>query len=462
MSASCVRATRERFKVPFKYSQSRLFLDASPQLGAGGGSDGASPPQPVSSAVQDERVNERISSFPAVVMLACVAWAGLAQAQRRDEPARAIRVRGGSSCVSATALRNRITRYLAADAPPAELSIEVDLAADPPGFRVLRAGRSIAERRFERLPAGCAERRDAIALTIAVAIEHALPANVASHPEPTAAARAPAEPPATPAPASQPTAAETARANRAESQPTAAGVSRTGETAAAPQPTAARSVSIGAPQPTAARPPPVAQRSRVPEPVPESAAEPEAEPIPDTPEPERPWQRPSERWMLHAGAAYLLEVLPARIPAFSIGAEYAVLPALRLRFAGLVSTRVTIDFPPGRVYGQLFGGSAHACLNTPFFALILHGCAGAAAALAYAEGDRYTEPSSAGMAWLAGVLGILVEVPATGSVAARLVATGHVNLVRPQLYLEGPGADDVRSAGPIGASIGAEILVRVD
>jgi hypothetical protein len=89
---------------------------------------------------------------------------------------RAITVEGESSeCATARSLRERIAKYLSPQARIQGLSIAVRIEGDSAGFRVLRGSSVIAERRFARVPAECAERRDAIAVAVAVAIENAVP-----------------------------------------------------------------------------------------------------------------------------------------------------------------------------------------------------------------------------------------------------------------------------------------------
>ena len=127
------------------------------------------------------------------VWLGCVFWLSMsasARAQVRAELERALTVtRELPGCVSAAALRARTAQYLDRGEQLSELTIEVDLQV--PQFRVLREGTLLAERRFGRAPRGCTERRDALALAVAIAIEQVAEAHAAdsgSQAQPTAAA----------------------------------------------------------------------------------------------------------------------------------------------------------------------------------------------------------------------------------------------------------------------------------
>ncbi len=170
--------------------------------------------------------------------------------------------------------------------------------------------------------------------------------------------------------------------------------------------------------------------------------------------------------MFHAGAAYLVHALPSAVPAFIAGAELALLPELRVGLAALVSLPGTLDdFAGGRVEQQLFGGEATACLNAPISAVLFLGCAGVSAAIARAKGIGYTTPFVPTAGWLAGLATAAVELPATSTLAVRLIATGRVNVLRPQLRVELPGAApaaETRSVPVLGGSFGGAIVLRIE
>lgn len=352
--------------------------------------------------------------------LLCVGWCGAAAAQGAQ-----LEVRGESACIDAAVLRERIARYLDTAEVPSALAIEVDLSSQPAGFRVLRAGRVLAERRFERVPEICAEWRDAIALTIAVAIEHAPPPSTA-----------------------QETSSESEPADLAQ-QPTVS-VQSTERPLAVSEPPATASV----------------ERE---EPEAEPASEPESEPTIEQESalearsPPEPVRRPSERWMVHIGGAYLLEALPAPAAALRLGGEHALVPELRIGLAGLVSARIELPFEGGRVESQLFGGQATACLNTPLRPVVLLGCAGTSAGVVQARGRGYTRGLSPDMFWLGTFVRAALELPAMSTWAVRLVADAHVNLLRPELRLNRQSASSAhRVTYPIGGSFAIDLVLRLD
>lgn len=387
----------------------------------------------------------------------CVAWpapfGSEAGAQSAPEFAQALSVRGETpGCLTARMLRERIAHYLPAGIRPVALAVEVDLQRKPPSFQLRNAGEVVAERRFARLPADCAGRRNAIALTIAVAIEHALPAT-----QPDAGA----EPPLSAA-TSETEATATRSAGTTQPQTSA---ELEGEV---------RPASAAGSQASAAGARSAARRTAV-APV-RAAVEPEPQPAPSEPPSEeevdsgetvgaRPWVRPSEKVMVYAGAALLFEAVPRSggVPALVLGGEYAVLPALRVSLGGLVSAERQSSFEGGGVESQLFGGQAAACGNVPFHSLIVLGCTGLSVAYVRAEGLGYGERLTDAMVWFAGRLRGALEFPSSGAVALRLGADGHVNFIRPEVRVQREGRTyNSRDIGVFGGSFGAEMILRID
>ena len=328
---------------------------------------------------------------------------------------RALQLDGASRCVTAATLRARIADYLGSMPVPNDLTIEVELSGGAPQFRLLRAGAEVAERRFAPLPAGCAERRDAIAIAIAVALEHA----IASEPE-------------TPDPALN----LDSRVSTAAPRDTTQAILSQPPSAA--DDSAAQSAANQAPPPAA------------------------AEPEHATRHHERP-RRPQQRFMLHAGAVYFLASLPSAVAALAVGAEYALVPELRIGLTGLVSESGELAFEGGRVEHRLFGGQATACWNSPLAFALVHACAGGSAAYVHAQGFDYAPGRTTAMLWLAGIVRGAFELPISEAFAVRVAADGRVNLSRPNLHLERPGAAPrTRGVSPVGISLGADVVVRLE
>lgn len=361
-------------------------------------------------------------------------------------------------CVTANDLRGRVPRYLAPGIRASDLQVEVDLERRPARFSVRRNGELVAERRFERLPAGCAERRDALALAIAVAIEHAAPPpNIDGAASKSAG---PASGSSTSAGTTQPGAGASNRRAAADSaeQPSAAGTDSAEDSARQP-PRAAG-------QPAAAAAAVTSQAEAQEE---EDDGEPEySGELPeftDSNGPSTPWTRPSARWMGFGGAQLLFGALPSTeaVLAFTAGAEFAVMPELRVSLSGLFSLE-QIQSLGQEVLTQLYGAQLLACLNTPFYSVIAAACAGAAGGVVRAEGSQaFDVNDETSMAWLAGAVRATLEFPADSVLAARVFADGRVNLVRPELEVAVPPDGYLRSAAPVfGGSLGAEIIVRLE
>jgi hypothetical protein len=360
--------------------------------------------------------------------LSCVAWSSAVTAQ--DE--RRLELRGSSSCFDARVLRARISHYLGGASMPTTIAIDVVLARETAVFRLLRGGQVLAERRFERERERCAEWRDALALAIAVAIEHAPPPSAAGGAE------------AADTPAATSSAPSTAAAQPASPLPAA--ITRPTESAPVIAEQGANDTADIEPELDAE-----------PEPEPESEADPQRAP------PQELARRPTERWMVHVGGVYLLEALPAPAPALKVGAEHALVPTFRIGLAGLMSANIEVPFEGGRVENQLFGGQVTACLNSPLRPAILLGCAGASAGHIRARGLDYTLEQRAGMFWLGILVRAAIELPATSTLALRVSADARANLLRPELRLNRRGSDPIgRAILPIGGSFAIDFVLRVD
>jgi hypothetical protein len=504
------------------------------------------------------------------VWLGCVFWMSVsasARAQVRAELERALTVtRELPGCVSAPALRARTAQYLDRVEPLSELTIEVDLQV--PQFRVLRDGTLLAERRFARAPSDCAERRDALALALAIAIEQVAegPAAISGkRVQPTAAAatapdggaqRAPTSGDASdearsgarrtaPSATGSGDSSEQARSGarrtsasatgsgdsseqaRSGARRTAAGATGSGEPADEAR-SGARSSSASA---TGSDDPADEARSgarntaasgdsseearsgarstaALVEPGPRDgsgrARGDDARTAQDAPASRESDTRAEARgvataesasdrtddralppsaadrgpgdardltregrpraWVaLLGGGAVLFEALPTAAAGFSLGAELALLPAVRIALSGLFSLPVSSAFQGGTVSAQLFGAQLTGCVNTPLFAsILLHGCAGAVGGVIEASGDDFALNLSDRMGWIAGMVRARLEFPATGRVAAGVYADARVNVLRPELQA-GLASEPARTraVGLMGAALGAELIVRL-
>jgi hypothetical protein len=445
------------------------------------------------------------------VWLGCVLWwsAGAnAHAQSWAELERALTVtRELPGCVSAAALRARTAQYLGRAEQLARLTIEVDLQV--PQFRVLRDGTLLAERRFARPPTDCSERRDALALAVAIAIEQValaaesggpvaaasgqpVAADSGSTTQPSAAAsRVPVGGSGSPR-QQQPSADERSAAARNVEQPlpeTEAPAPSDADVRAQNERSDARTPRSGVvgstdtaasteQRATSNRTAQASGALRVPAQDSDNAGEHLAS-APGAVEPAAPpltaadggasaqeltkSGRPRAMVSVLAGGALMFEALPTAAPGLSLGAELALLPALRIGLSGLFSTPVTSSFQGGTVSTQLYGAQLTGCINAPIFAsLLVHGCAGAVGGVVDAHGDRFAQNLSDRMGWLAGLVRARLEFPAAGRLAAGVYADARVNFLRPELQAS-LATLPVRSraVGVLGAALGFELIVRL-
>jgi hypothetical protein len=96
------------------------------------------------------------------------------QATAHAQPRFALEVDGAADgCVTQAALGPRVAHWLKPDADVHELSVAVRAREAPLRFTLRRSGQPIAQRSFEVLPTRCADRLEAVAIAIALALEHA-------------------------------------------------------------------------------------------------------------------------------------------------------------------------------------------------------------------------------------------------------------------------------------------------
>ncbi|HET8935151.1 MAG TPA: hypothetical protein VFN67_17000 [Polyangiales bacterium] len=410
----------------------------------------------------------RVHQLVAVWLGCMVCWGAgtVARAQAQAELERALTVtRELPGCVTAAALRARTAQYLSRPPQLSWLTIEVDLQV--PQFRVLRAGAVLAERRFERAPTDCAERRDVLALAVAIAIEQVVeeqtkaPALAAVSGEPAAVASSQVTTGnADPRSASG---AASGQGSAARAQDRSAPATQDAESAADKPDNAAEEAQKPADD-KSGRARKVADAERTParlvsaEPPP-SAADRSAGTPPELASDDL-LRRPVS--LLGAGAV-LFEALPTAAPAFSVGAELALVPAFRIGLSGLFSLPVSSSFQGGTVSTQLYGAQLTGCLNTAISAsLLLHGCAGAVGGVIDARGENFARSLSARMGWIAGLVRARLEFPVNGRVAAGVYADGRVNLLRPELQARLPSEPTrTRAVGLLGAALGVELIVRL-
>jgi hypothetical protein len=111
----------------------------------------------------------------ALALAALVAPCCASPAAAQDAPlSDALSVASDDACLTRDALVEHVRTWLGRDATPASLSIVVEADAATASFALAQGGERVATRRFDRLPAGCADRRAVLGLAIALAIDSAL------------------------------------------------------------------------------------------------------------------------------------------------------------------------------------------------------------------------------------------------------------------------------------------------
>jgi len=310
-------------------------------------------------------------------------------------------------CITAPGLRARVRKWLGSDAALPELEVSVDPAAEPLAIAIRRGGNVVARRRFEVLPEACKDRIDAVALAIALALEHVMrPAAAAPGPD---AGDGDATDAAAPAPDKAAAPAEATQPAQASAEGPAADASAgTAEPAASPD-----------------------------------ALEDDA----------------GSGVEVHLAATGLLGVLPDPVFAFGAGGELRR-GRFRVGLTLLGTPQQTRPLGRGDTDTQLFAVRAQGCALWPASAFELETCAGAAGGAAFAKGRGFDENLNATMAWIAPLLRAGVRYPQAGAVSLRIGVEAMVNLLRPRLALAGR-SNAAETAGPIAGAAGVDLLIAI-
>ena len=389
----------------------------------------------------------------ALIIVTSIVNTTLASAQPQSGYA-PITLQGDSrGCLTRAAIEARIKHYRSDKANAAALHVHVRAPdSGTTEFVIAYAGNTAAVRRFQALPQACADRLDAIALAIALAIEQAVPSHPAVPDQPAGSdgshattgvdmvAAAPDNQPnqsLPPTTGSSTTSRSVVDAELARSPHEAArgmDTRKTDAALAASRETRPRADPPVRPQPRAA--PPV---ERVVVSLPNTTHTPLAEQRDSSDDDERDFRhsRPSAwRLGLHAGGNVIFEVLPAPVIAGALGLELSIDDHLSIRASGLLSTQSRREFGDGTAVVQLVGGRASMCWATRFDWFPLNTCLGAIAGRVKAEGRGYYDDETVKFPWLAMLLRVGTRVLEHGPVALELAVEGYTNLLRPSLGID--------------------------
>jgi hypothetical protein len=338
-------------------------------------------------------------------------------------------------CFEVSALQQRIAHYgeaKLARARELRLELQVD-AGDTAELFVYRGSTLVARRRFGGLPEACADRRDMVALSIALALE-----GVIRELEPGS------DTGATSATSS------TSGAARATQGAADASASAATQTAAGVDEGRAAGEGDRAAQPVAAP----ARDER--EQDDERADEVEAHDVPSDD------HSASELSIAaHLGGRFLVSALPSLTWTAELGTELWIDRTFGVGLAGLASTRETSNFVGGVVETRLVGGALLGCYAFELDPLAAHGCIGVGIAAAFARGRDYPVAfPDATLLWSAGLGQLAVRWPAAEPVSVRLVIQAHANFVRPTIHVA--GSSDELSPFWWGGSGGLDLVVSLD
>jgi hypothetical protein len=327
-------------------------------------------------------------------------------------------------CVSSERVRERLRELFEAATWPAELRVDLQLEAAQPRFILYRFDEVVAERSFDRLPAACDERRDAVALAVVIAVENYR----------SARARA--------APAAEAATLPAGRAPATEAPP------RSAERAPAPQVRAPEAPSQDAP----------AAQSTPPPTPPAAPARDAQEPPLDTPASAR-----SARtgFTLYAGGSQLWAAAPGATQALTAGIEVAPTPSWSLSAGALWSPRSVHTFAAGprKLATEIGAVELDGCWSAPTTHVIVQACSGGVAGLQRVEGLGFASNRRVTLGWIAWKLRAAAVWPARGAFALRLHVDGRINLLRPSPRAPDPGGI-VDTLALLGGDIGLQILWR--
>jgi hypothetical protein len=338
-----------------------------------------------------------------------------------------IRDASPDACFAAGPLQKRIAHYIGtrgthADGLRFELQVDGQSNAE---LRVFRGDEAVSRRRFEQLPTSCAERRDTIALSIALALEG------------EEQAQAPANDATQIAPVTPATISRDAAQSPAQ---------KSGED----EPTPERAL------PSEREPDDAAEESAPPTSEEESPAA-----VSDAP----PHSGQDSGWIVqpHVGARWLAGALSEPVLTGNLGVELAVSPALGFDLSAFVSTVADSEFLGGHAETWLVGGEVFGCTAWKLGSFAAQGCLGAMAAVCSARGEGYPVMLPAEtLLWAAGAARAGLRWPDERMISLRLLLQAQVNLVRPVLHVAGSTEQEELAPGWVGGALGFDVILAFE
>jgi len=328
-------------------------------------------------------------------------------------------------CLDRPSLLGRVEALLGNPQVDAAITVELTIRQpeDPGPAATLitrRDGVEAAQRAFDALPEACGARLDAVALAIALAIDHTLLERLGGQ-------------------------------TGGDGGTTASGDGGTGEGSAAEGSTSAEDgaggTGAGAASATGA-----------------STSGREGQ----TGEQTRPGSGgPRVVPALLVGVSAVADLLDDAAVVGALGAELEIQGWLMLGVRGLVSLPTEAPLGTGRIRSWLLGGRLEACVGGELAPVHLAGCLAAAGGVLLAEGRDFEPNDEATKPWMAAFGGVRVRYPVHSSLQIGGSIEGVLGLLRPRLHVESVDMDgvsrvtDAVTAPMAGLSVGLELVLRL-
>ena len=385
-------------------------------------------------------------------VLTLICWLDARPAHGQPALKLEIRVSDGISeaCLSEPSLSERVAHYRSSTPSPRGLELRLYVTgADTAELQIVRGGSVVSRRSFTQLPATCADRRDAVALSIALAMERTAAAAPQRAARATTGSRAPS--------------ARGAGDSRAALSPAQGDASEGGRSEDA----AAEDDRADAQQPTAqdlpvppAQPMPSAGVQDSPE---ESSAQTPivlgSMPTTTSRDPRQKGDKPSSL-QLQLGGRHTIEAVPTAVWVGTLAIELPITGAVTLGITALLSSTGEAALAGARARASFLGVEAVGCSNVPLSVFMMQLCGGAGVALCEVSGREYPRARPDATLLWAAILGrATLRWPREGWLAARLVLQPHVSLSRPDLRVEG-SSERLRSFW-MGGSAGLELWLAL-
>jgi hypothetical protein len=346
-----------------------------------------------------------LRSFCAIAVVGTLGWepAALALAEAPRFAGSLDVEHDPTGCIAEVSLRARVEHWLKPGSVLPEVAVTVHVEHDLLAFSMRRAGKLVALRGFEIARSPCRDRRDAIALAIALAIEH----EQTSHAQSAARSVAPAD----------------LRAQSSTPNP------------GAPAEVPAAELAGELADPTIADP----------------AAQP------------RPQDDSSTRVHAHVGYQWMAQALPEPTAAIALGIDLGLSRRFSLVLSVLAAPDTEFGLGQGRTHVEFAAGRALACASWLMPARLgVSSCAGGMAGKISAAGVGYAVSNRQSSApWVAGLAGGSMYYPDAGPIALRLSVRGVINAVRPVMWVRSGQGESTAHGSLVGVESSIELLIQL-